>query len=106
MKLPIRPSHRAREMLVLTVEAGYCVCRIPAPYYAVWAVRGRGGSVDFEFSDRTGRSLLSLGLIELLPGEIPPRPRRSLKAPLAVVRYMPTAVAVAMVAKIMGSAAA
>ena len=96
------PTRDAR----LTVQAGYCVCYIPAPSYAAWAARGHGGSIDFEFSETAGRSLLSHGLIELLPGEKPPGRLRSLKAPLKMVRYVPTAGAVAMVGKLMGRAVA
>jgi hypothetical protein len=71
-----------------------------------WTVRGRGGSVDFEFSDRTGRSLLSLGLIQLEPGEAIPALHQRRKARFAMVRYVPTAWAVAMVADILARAVA
>jgi hypothetical protein len=49
-------SRRQREMLALTVQAGYCVCYIPAPSYAAWTARGRGGSVEFEFNDTRAKS--------------------------------------------------
>jgi hypothetical protein len=97
---------RQREMLVLTVQAGYCVYYIPASYHAAWTARGRGGSADFEFSEKTGHILLSLGLIQLEPGAEPPRCCRSLEEPLVMVRYVPTVRAVAKVAKILAGAVA
>jgi hypothetical protein len=77
---------RQREMLALTVQAGYSICSIPAPYHAGWTVRGHGGSIDFEFSEKTGHSLLSLGLIQLVPEETISALHQRRKARLAMVR--------------------
>lgn len=83
---------RWREMLVMTVDAGWCISTEPSVYAAVWSVRtGPGGGVDRDFSQGAGDALLRLGLIELVDMHL-------LGYPVVIRYFEPTAMAIKMVA--------
>lgn len=68
--MPSLISHKQRDMLTLTVQAGHASNFTPARFYSAWAVRVEvdgGASVIRTFADSTGKKLLALGLIEPHP---------------------------------------
>jgi hypothetical protein len=78
-RCPLLPGQHAprltppqREMLRLTVQAGFCVNRTPATHHDAWSVRtGPSAGIEREFCHSAGYQLLRLGLIEITPESVP-----------------------------------